>query len=513
MSLTTAKRSCALLALLCLTLLLSATRTAGADLLAAWQSDEYSHGVVIPFIAALIAWHRLTETRPAIRPSWWSLAAFAHSLLLLLIAELAAFQTAAHYGFIIALAALSLAFLGTKPTRLLLPAFIYLFFAVPLPHLLYSSLSQNLQLFSSTLGVWFLDALAVPVFQDGNVIDLGGYKLQVVEACSGLRYLFPLLSFGYLMGYLLSDKLWKRAVLFLSAIPITIFMNSLRIAVIGITVNLWGEGMAEGFIHEFEGWVVFLLCVLILLAEVILLLQIGTGGRFRYEFFGPAHGALFSTPPRLASPIIGAIISSALLFIVFGTGIIGEREQVIPAHPAFSTFPKTLGSWRGVQKTLEPDILAGLQLSDYVLADYADEQGRNPVDFYIAYYDSQRIGSSTHSPSSCIPGGGWQITDNAIKTIPLSSGGSVTVSRFVIKKAGTSQLVYFWFDERGRDITETSYAKWYLLLDSIRLHRTDGALVRLVSPIEAGETEAAADARLRDFLSLAYPVLTNFIPN
>ena len=147
------------------------------------------------------------------------------------------------------------------------PAFVYLIFAIPLPHLFQADLSQGLQLLSSTIGVWPLDVMGIPVFQEGNVIDLGGYRLQVVEACSGLRYLFPLMSFGYLVAFLLQDRMWKRILIFLSTIPISICLNSLRITIIGITVDLWGPKMAEGFIHAFEGWVIFLICLVLLMLE------------------------------------------------------------------------------------------------------------------------------------------------------------------------------------------------------------------------------------------------------
>ena len=358
----------------------------------------------------------------------------------------------------------------------------------------------------------FLDLVGVSVFQDGNIIDLGSYKLQVVEACNGLRYLFPLISFGYLMAYLLKDKMWKRLVLLFSAIPITIFMNSLRIAVIGVTVNVWGIEMADGLIHDFEGWVVFLICVMILLGEVMLLLKIGTRGYFNYEVFGMAQGSLFSSPLKISPQSLSAFALIASLFMIFGTGIIKERMEVIPEHTPFSAFPAEINGWKAKPKLLEPDVLAGLLLSDYVLADYSKANEKNPVNFYIAYYGSQRVGSSTHSPSSCIPGGGWQIKERAVKTLSLVENKTLNVSRFLIKKNNVTQVVYFWFDERGRNITETSYAKWYMLVDSITMHRTDGALVRLVTQVAEGETVDDAEKRLHDFLSVSLPVIKTFIP-
>jgi exosortase D (VPLPA-CTERM-specific) len=503
---------CALLVILSLALVAFAFCDAAKELLGAWQTDEYSHGIIVPFIAFLLAWHRLVAVRPVLRPSWWGISMLAASGGLLLVGVLAAFEAAAEYGLIFCLAGLSLAFLGCAATRAMAPGFVYLLFVVPLPHIVYSALSQDLQLLSSTLGVWCLDVFGIPVFQEGNVIDLGGYKLQVVDACSGLRYLFPLMSFGYLVAYLLEDCLWKRAVIFFSAIPIAIGMNSLRIAFIGITVDVWGGRMAEGFVHDFEGWVIFLLCVALLMAEVWVLLRIGKRGRFRFEYLGPARGALVSGVIPLTAPVVAGFTLSVLLALLLGTGAIDRRAELEPRHPPFFSFPLVLNEWKGRPLSLEPEMLRTLGLSDYWLADYRRGGDKVYVNFYMAYYSRQRVGSEAHSPANCIPGGGWQIVSGKVKTIVLAGGESLSVSRLLIRREGIQQLVYYWFDERGRDITDTYKAKWHLLIDSVVMRRTDGALIRLVTPLAGSENEADAAKRLDDFLAVSYPVLNSFIP-
>jgi exosortase len=110
---------------------------------------------------------------------------------------------------------------------------------------------------SSELGVFFLQLANVPVFLEGNIIDLGVLRLHVAEACSGLRYLFPILSFSYIFAVLYRGPMWHKAVLLISAAPITVFMNSLRIAVAGIIAQRYGTDWLEGFTHFFEGWVIF----------------------------------------------------------------------------------------------------------------------------------------------------------------------------------------------------------------------------------------------------------------
>ncbi|HEU0117617.1 MAG TPA: VPLPA-CTERM-specific exosortase XrtD [Alphaproteobacteria bacterium] len=493
-----------------LALLLFAHRQTESDLWTAWQTDEYSHGAIIPFIAALLAWHQLAKEKPVLRPSWLAVPTLLLAALLQLISRLSAFGMTEEYGLVIGITGISLGFLGRRATITLAPALVYLLFAVPLPHLIQANLSQGLQLLSSTLGVMPLDWLGIPVFQEGNVIDLGGYKLQVVDACSGLRYLFPLLSFSYLIAFLLKDKMWKRLIIFLSAIPITIGLNSLRITIIGITVDKWGPGMAEGFIHAFEGWVIFMVCIGILMGETWILRRIGSRGTFRYEYFGLAHGPYSSGRVERSSPPFATILITLALAVLFGMGSVEQLPEIIPAHPPMSGFPTDLGDWHGRAISMESDVLNELKLSDYWLADYKHSD-QPPVNFYIAYYASQRVGTTTHSPSNCIPGGGWRIEKSDIISVPLPDG-PLNVTRLLIRRGTSAELVYYWFDERGRDLTETTNAKWHLLWDSILMHRSDGALVRLVTPLSTSENEADAEARLNAFLTLARPEMKHFIP-
>ena len=492
--------------------LMAAEWPAISDLYASWQTEEYSHGIIIPVLALLLACHLLVKRKPSISPSWLGLGAIAATGFLQLISSLSSFTATAQYGIIFGLVGISLITMGRAATRALIPCFIYLLFAIPLPHLIQSNLSQGLQLFSSTAGVWLLDLMGMSVFQEGNVIDLGGYRLQVVDACSGLRYLFPLMSFGYLIAFLLDDRFWKRLVIFLSTIPITIGMNSLRIAFIGFTVELWGPKMAEGFIHSFEGWTVFLLCTGILLAEVWLLSIVTGTGRFKYEFMGVPRWPIINTAMNTQKPVIAGAGLIVVLVVLFGFEQFDKRPELIPHHPPLYSFSTQIGDWHGQQDKIDPEVLQSLQLSDYWIANYKRPDDKLPINFYIAYYASQRVGVTTHSPSNCIPGGGWQIKSKQVKTIDVGQGQTVDVTRMLIRHGDDAQLVYYWFDERGRNLTETYSAKWYLMVDSMTMNRTDGALIRLVTPVADGENEEAAEKRMQEFMTLVNPQIKAFIP-
>ena len=237
------------------------------SLVGAWNSEEYGHGYFIPVLSFLIGWNILAEKKPVTRPSWAGIIVIIIGFSFLTLAELSAFEPPAHYGLILCIAGLFLSFFGVQYTKAIAFPLIYLFFCIPLPRLIQVSLSSEMQLMSSTLGVVILQTLGVSVFQEGNIIDLGHQKLQVVEACNGLRYLFPFMSLSFLVAFLFQGSLWKRAIIFLSSVPITIFMNSARIAWVGILVNWKGPSMAEGIVHDLQGWTVFAACLIILFID------------------------------------------------------------------------------------------------------------------------------------------------------------------------------------------------------------------------------------------------------
>ena len=167
--------------------------------------------------------------------------------------ELSALWLLSQTAFIVALLGIVLGLGGYPLLKVTFVPIIFLVFAIPLPYFIDAVLSWRLQLISSQLGTSFIRMLDIPVYLEGNVIDLGVYKLQVVEACSGLRYLYPLLGLGFLAAYLFQAPFWQRALVFLSTIPITILMNSLRIGIVGILVNRLGTTGCRWFSAHVRG--------------------------------------------------------------------------------------------------------------------------------------------------------------------------------------------------------------------------------------------------------------------
>lgn len=480
--------------------------------------EEYSHGFLLPVIALFLIWQKKDQLEQIeFTGSWVGFALALFGFALYLVGELSTLFIVIQYAFLIVLMGSALSLLGWRGFKLIFVPLVLLVLMIPLPNFLYQSLSSQLQLISSEIGVAVIRLFGISVYLEGNVIDLGSFKMQVVEACSGLRYLFPLMTLGFVAAYFFKGAFWKRAVIFLSTIPITVLMNSFRIGMIGITVEFWGPEMAEGFLHDFEGWVVFMASTAVLVAEMWLFAKLGKDPRPLREVFGldfpaPTPAGAQRRVRSLPSPFVASAMM--VLGVALVAGFLPERVEVPPQRKDFSDFPLELGEWKGKGGQLESIYVDALKFDDYVIADFTSP-ATAPINFYAAYYASQKKGESAHSPRTCIPGGGWEITSLEQRTIPNASvaGNPLKVNRAVIQLGDTKQLVYYWFQQRGRVITNEYLVKWFLFWDALTRNRTDGALVRLTTLVLPGQDIAKADAALSSFAATAAKPLGAYIPD
>ena len=475
---------------------------------------EFSHGPILPLLAGWLAWRKRGLLAELPRDgSLAGIAVVALGVLVIVLGDRSALMPIVHYGLVLMICGLVVAWLGARAVQHIWLPLLLLFLAIPLPTFILNNLSSEMQLMSSQLGVALVRLFGVSVSLDGNVIDLGEHKLEVAAACDGLRYLFPLITLSFVMAYFYRAPLWKRAVVFASSVPVAIVMNGLRVGSIGLLVERYGLGMAEGFFHEFQGWLMFMVSAGILLLEIMVLSRIGgTFSTWRSQFGldppVPFRNAPKFTPP---TPALGSAAGLVLAVAVIGM-LTPERVDAAPVRPDFTRLSMIEGAWSGRRDRLDGVYLEALKLDDYLLADFK-ATGRPPVNLYVAYYNSQRKGESVHSPRSCIPGGGWRINGISARDIELAAdGGRLSVNRVVIERGDVKQVVYYWFDQRGRVLTNEYLVKWYIFWDSLTRNRTDGAMLRLTVPVLAGESEADADRALEEFARTLVPALRPYIP-
>jgi exosortase len=243
-----------------------------------WRVDEnYSHGFLIPIISGYAIWtnrERIFST--PVKPQLPAGAALMLMAVLMLLAGiLGAELYITRLSLVLSLAALTVYFGGWDWLRQLLFPIGLLLFALPIPNILFNQIAFPLQLLASDYATRVIKLLGIPALREGNVIELARMKLQVVEACSGIRSLVSLAALAVVYVYFTETRWWRRIVLVVAVIPIAIIANALRVAGTGVLAHYHGVQSAEGFMHSFSGLMVFLVAVLLLigLAQLLTLIE------------------------------------------------------------------------------------------------------------------------------------------------------------------------------------------------------------------------------------------------
>ncbi|MEM6635719.1 MAG: VPLPA-CTERM-specific exosortase XrtD [Pseudomonadota bacterium] len=490
-------------------------------LLVAWQLPEYSHGPLIPVLSALLFLRQLKEVPVDPGPKrnrWVGVTVILAAVALGTLGKLSNISDLVAYATIVWVGGILLVSFGWQTGKHFWPPVLHLVYMLPLPGVLYFKMSTWLQFVSSELGVWFLQLMSVPVFLEGNIIDLGVYKLHVAEACSGLRYLFPILSFSYIFAVLYKGPMWHKAVLLISAAPITVLMNSVRIGVAGYIVNFYGIEWIEGFTHFFEGWVIFIACIVILFALARIMLFFNAKKMTLAEALDLETEGLLEQAMRVryARASAGMIAAGGILLAANVAWLaVPERDIGVIERASFASFPRQLNEWQqiGPSERLDPGVASALGADDYHSAQLA-RPGEFATGLFMAWYEDQSRGG-VHSPEICLPGSGWEIAWLERVDIAEEMGTSTPfmINKAIIQKGESRMMVYYWFEQKGRRIAWDFAAKFWLMMDGIQTGRTDGALVRLTTPIVPDETDADAAARLDDLMHDLVPQFPRFIPS
>lgn len=490
-----------------------------------WERGDYNYCYLVPFIVMYLTWEKrdALATLPS-QSTWAGFYPLVWGLLLFWMGELGGEFYTLYLSSWLVLFGLLWTHLGWRKLKVILFPICFILTMFPPPNFVYFNLSLRLKLISSKLGVWILQAFGKTAYREGNVIDLGFTQLQVVDACNGLRYLFPLIVLSLLVSYLFKSAWWKKTIIIISAIPISIFVNGLRIASVGLLYPIWGPKVAEGFFHDFSGWAIFMVSFAALMGEMWLLNQLfpevggdqkgsvtdtGTGSRHENDPFSTS--AEFSWARMVRSPKFH--IAFILLTVSAAVAQTVNFQEATPISRPLAEFPMRISGWRGEANAMEQKFIDRLDFSDYIMADYQDEAGRG-VNFYAAYYDSQRKGESIHTPKSCLPGGGWVFNESGTAEVAIERLGmtELKVNRAFIQKGDDKQLIYFWFPMRGRVANNLWEMKVFNFWDALTRQRTDGALVRMITPVYGGEELEVAEKRLQGFLKDVNPVLNAYLP-
>ncbi len=467
------------------------------------SDEDYSYGLLLPLVSAYIIylkWPRIRHYQW--EPSWWGIPLVILGFSLLSLAKLVADPYTPPFSFTVVVSGLLVLLGGWGIIGILWFPLLLLILMLPLPGIITNTLTFPLQLISSQLAAGFLRALGIPLLLQGNVIDLGARQLQVVSACSGLRYILALLALGIIFCYFYQRQFWKAVVLMIVLVPAAILANATRVAAMGLF-----PALQEGFWHSFSGWLIFLVCFAFLGLVNWLL-----------DYLRPATQAAVDEVLEQTQPKEPSVTSRrsyypyflAALVLVAGGGLLNEKITDLPPVPllqSFDHFPLQLGPWQGRRSYMDQEIFEKTEADSYIEADFASA-GQEPVSLYIAHQEIQHAqGALAHNPGVCMTGHGWTTEDTGVTEI----APGFPVNYLLLEHLGRRLLVYYWNIHQGEWLALSS-ARWYRLYTiykALQAHRTDWALVRLITPVNQGL--GPAKETLSTFGRLLIPVLPQFI--
>jgi exosortase len=240
-----------------------------------WSTNpNYSHGFLIPLIAVFMIWQKREEISPAsFKQSNWGLVVIALGMMLHIVARLGAELFTMRLAIVVTLFGLSLYFMGKEITRKTAIPIAYLLFMIPIPAILLNKITFPLQIFSSRMAEEVIQFMGISVLREGNILRLTNATLEVVDACSGIRSLLSLLALSAAFAYLSDHSRINKWVLFVSAIPIAILVNIIRLSLTAGLASYFGEKVAEGFLHEFSGMLIYILALIMLAGVHVILLK------------------------------------------------------------------------------------------------------------------------------------------------------------------------------------------------------------------------------------------------
>lgn len=473
-----------------------------------WTDENYSHGLLIPFVIGYIIWTEFDSLKNAPKKNSFLLggAMILFSLAMLLAGTLGAELFVQRISLIVMLAGIVVYLWGVKILKLLGVPFLLLLFAIPIPQIIFNKIAFPLQIWASQLAVWGIRLFGVPPIRKGNVIEIlpqGAMQivaLEVVEACSGIRSLMTLATLGLVLWYFTREKTrfdWMRgAILVFSAIPIAILTNAARVTSTGVLTYYYGKQAADGFTHEFSGWLVYVVALIILLALNIVLKKIFPKAvSAESESQIPDHISESANRESRISTygIVGLI--GVLIFGGFFINWFESRGEAEISRQPLKTMPAMLGDWRqkGDDIRFSEQTESVLRTSDYVMREYADPAGKL-ANVYVGYYASQRTGATYHSPQNCLPGAGWEMKQPELIEITTPSGKTFTANRYIIENGKYREVMIYWYQGRGRAVASEYSDKVYTVLDSVLRHRSDGAMIRVMTSVGSDETESLKSA-------------------
>ncbi|MDQ6785839.1 MAG: EpsI family protein [Acidobacteriota bacterium] len=504
-----------------------------------WTDENYSHGLLVPFVIGFIIWTEFDELKNAAKlPSvLFGFALILFALLMFLGGTLGAELFTQRISLVVMLAGIVVCFFGARLLKSLIVPFLLLLLAIPIPQIIFNKIAFPLQIWASQAAVWGIRLFEVPTVRKGNVIEILPYgaaeviALEVVEACSGIRSLMTLMTLGLVLAYFTRERrdsaatkkiaflknpdFWRTVILMLSAIPIAILTNAARVTATGVLTYYYGKQAIESVWHTLSGWLVYLVALALLFAVNLIIRKFQRGDAETQSKDESRQQESSQTKDQTSKtqnlkPIFNLLLA---VLLIGGVSInwLQQRGEAEVVRKPLSEIPASLGDWRqkGDAIRFDAQTESVLRATDYTMREYSSPDGRI-ANLYVGYYASQRAGATYHSPQNCLPGAGWVMNQSQLVEIKTASGRTFTANKFIVDNGVYKEVLIYWYQGRGRAEASEYADKVNTVFDSVWRRRSDGAMVRVMTDVGNSEqeaTDAAVDlsAQAADRLDLYIP--------
>lgn len=476
-----------------------------------WTNDDYSYGFLVPLISIYLFYERRKILINIFIINYWKILPFLIFFIIISLYGILGSSGNVSMPSVPILIILFTLFCFGKDTlkKLFLPI-AFLIFMTPVPDVIERTIGIVLKSISTNLGGWIIRTVGISIHISGNIIDLGTTQLQVVDACSGMRYLFALLALGVLYAYFFEHLLWKRVVSVIITIPISILTNAIRVGITGVLASKYGNKVAEDFFHGFSGWAIFMIAFgfLFVFGKILKLLtpKIVVSIKDEKEFLNYTNQTKKNINPAFFTSVI---LLAIVAIFTWGT----KALPPFKLNGGIANFPLDFKEWQGRSEYVDPDIIIRSGAEESFSGVYRNNDN-DEVLLYIGYRSTAFLANENffHSPTVCLPAAGWKIKTKDIHIINnVQPFGKLEVAKLVMEYMGNEQLVYYWFQTKSKISHDKNINRFHLALHAIMRDNTYDLFIRPVMSIRKDQGIKKTEEKMDQFVRDMMEVLIKFI--
>lgn len=484
-----------------------------------YEHKNFSYGFLIPFIFIYLLWRKrevLRNTHVETGPWGWGLVSLLAAVAIGLIGKVVGDPFTMRISMILVLGGLVYLVLGKQFFKNMLFPLAYLFLMIPLPYLIVKEISYYLRFFDAVLATSALQAIGVPVYQDSYFLHLPNIILEVADVCSGISSVFAMFAIGAVYSYFLPVRPREKVLIMLGVILFPVLANLFRIVLISAIVYYTGPAILRGLFHQFTGTFTFILSLVMLVGlgeflrrrtsqtapEPLLRQNQGAG------VTGLRGSGQSDLPARLFTPSFLSALT--ILAIALYLGNLLESRQTVTLQKDLQTLPAQLGPYYFMTDGNWPDPYQDPAAERYASRVY-EGPGKERVELYIGYKSRQQARNRLHSPKIHFSKG-WNYVSVAPAEIELPGFKPIKANWMVTQNSGAMRVVLYWYQARGHTYSGEIANRLAQIKSLILSGRTEGAVVRIATPVLDSEKLEQAKERIKNFSGYVYPKLVEILP-